>query len=49
MEDQKAARKRMTKEKKEEHEEWIEENSGIIFKVRWWRIILDEAQYCLTI
>jgi hypothetical protein len=26
-------------------EDWLEEAKGIMFKIEWFRIILDEAQY----
>lgn len=25
--------------------EWLEENKGIMFRIHWFRVILDEAQY----
>ena len=36
----------MTDDEKQYWEEWLEEHSGIMFKIEWFRIILDEAQYC---
>jgi hypothetical protein len=37
--------KKMTELELEEWHEWLEENLGIMFKIEWYRIILDEAQY----
>jgi hypothetical protein len=37
----------MKDNEREEWEEWLEENKGIMFKIEWFRIILDEAQYAL--
>jgi hypothetical protein len=38
-------KKHMREGEKEEWEEWLEEQKGIMFKIEWFRIILDEAQY----
>jgi hypothetical protein len=34
----------MTDHEKARWVEWLEEAKGIMFKIRWFRIILDEAQ-----
>ena len=35
----------MTDSEKAHWQEWLEESKGVLFKIRWFRIILDEAQY----
>jgi len=40
----KVKREGKTNDDKEEYEEALMEKCGLIFKVRWYRIILDEAQ-----
>ena len=39
--------KRMTDGENEEWQDWLERHKGIIFKIEWFRIILDEAQYAI--
>jgi hypothetical protein len=38
----------MKDDEKERWNYWLEENKGVFFKIRWFRIILDEAQYVPT-
>lgn len=40
----------MTDSEKAHWQEWLEESKGVLFKIKWFRIILDEAQYisCLV-
>jgi len=35
----------MTDDEKAYWQEWLEDKKGIMFKIEWFRIILDEAQY----
>jgi hypothetical protein len=35
----------MTSEERIFWQQWLEENAGIMFQIKWFRIILDEAQY----
>lgn len=39
--------KRLSDEELAEFQEWLEEHKGPMFKIEWFRIILDEAQYTL--
>jgi SNF2 family DNA or RNA helicase len=37
----------MTDDERVWWDHWLEDHSGVMFKMEWYRIILDEAQYCL--